>query len=166
MHKLFSFFLTLTTGLVFTLFLSSCAILNFSSESRDKELDQVYKKGTQSAPVPEKKMGEKLVRALIENDSKAFLKELPENLIQDFGKKDFEKTRNSMVKELGEPVSYTFIRNMAHPVAKISLWVIRFERTPAATTNTKEKRLVMEVLFRVVYGKMDGKDTLLSFNFY
>ncbi|MBO5760551.1 MAG: hypothetical protein J6S53_03285 [Lentisphaeria bacterium] len=165
MHKIFSFTLLAASGLAFSLLLSSCSILNFSSESRDKELDQVYRKGKVSS-VPEKKMGEKLVRALIENDSKAFLKELPENLVQDFKKSDFEKTRNSMMKELGEPVSYTFLRNMAHPVANISLWVIRFERTPAPETKTKEKRLVMEVLFRAVYGKVDGKDTLLSFNFY
>ncbi|MBP5181451.1 MAG: hypothetical protein J6331_00335 [Lentisphaeria bacterium] len=111
------------------------------------------------------KVGEELVRALVENDADAFLRQLPENLRKEFGEKDFEKTRSSMIRELGTPVSYTYLRNMAHPVATISLWVIRFERTPS-DKDIKEKKLVMEVLFRAVYGKIDGKETLLSFNFY
>ncbi|MBR2365452.1 MAG: hypothetical protein IKA79_09635 [Lentisphaeria bacterium] len=165
MRKLsFNLFLA-AAGIFLSLNISSCSVLDFSSGNRDKEIDEVYKKSGKKAPaVP--KVGENLVRAIVENDSKAFLKELPENFVQDFGKKDFDKTRSSMTKELGEPVSYTFLRNMAHPVATISLWVIRFERTPAEGTNSKEKKIVMEVLFRAVYGKIDGKETLLSFNFY
>ena len=112
-------------------------------------------------------VGEELVRALLENNAKAFLRQLPESMEQNFGKKDFEKTRESMIKELGTPVSYTFLRNMAHPVATISLWVIRFERVvPDEKAKRGKKKLVMDVLFRAVYGKLDGKETLLSFNFY
>ena len=111
--------------------------------------------------------GENLVCAIVKNDPSAFLKELPGKLIQEFGEKDFEKTRASMVKELGEPVSYSFLRKMEHPVANVALWVIRFERTPAdPAVKTKNGKAAIEVLFRVVYGKIDGKDTLLSFNFY
>ena len=112
-------------------------------------------------------VGEVLVRALLENNPKAFLAQLPESMQENFGKKDFEKTRESMIKELGTPVSYTFLRNMAHPVATISLWVIRFERVvPDEKAKRGKKKLVMDVLFRAVYGKLDGKETLLSFNFY
>lgn len=123
--------------------------------------------GKNAEKTPEvKKAGEILVRAIVENDADSFLRELPENLIQDFGKKDFDKTRSSMIKELGTPVSYTYLRNMAHPLATISIWVIRFERNVKDNKDGKEKTVAMEVLFRVVSGQIQGKETLLSFNFY
>ena len=71
-----------------------------------------------------------------------------------------------MIKELGTPVSYTYLRNMAHPLATISIWVIRFERNVKDNKDGKEKTVAMEVLFRVVSGQIQGKETLLSFNFY
>lgn len=165
MYKNFRFIFQVSLFLFMTGVLSSCTILSFSSEKDARKLNEVYKKGNETTSVKADKKGEELVRAIVENNADAFLKQLPEKLLKEFGSKDFERTRNSMVKELGVPVSYTYLRNMAHPVAAISLWVIRFERTPSAG-NDKEKKIIMEVLFRVVYGKIDGKDTLLSFNFY
>lgn len=166
MNKHSNIIFSLLSGMCLAVFLSSCASLNFTSDKEEKRIDEIYKKGSEANSVAPK-MGEKLVRAIVENDSKAFLKELPEKLIQEFGKKDFDKTRESMVKELGVPVSYTYLRNMAHPVATICLWVIRFERVPTdPAIRAKNKKTVMEVLFRVVYGKIEGKNILLSFNFY
>ena len=142
----------LASLIAMTALLSSCSTLR-TGKAPEKGVDGSVR------------VGENLVRALLENDAKAFMKELPENMERNFGKKDFEKTRESMIKELGTPVSYAYLRNMAHPVATISLWVIRFERMPT-DKSAEKKKLVMEVLFRAVYGKLDGKDTLLSFNFY
>lgn len=162
MNRIFRKIFTVAAAGIFAASLSGCAVLDsFRTEDGKKE------DGKNTAKTPEvKKAGENLVKAIVKNDAKAFLKELPENLVQDFGKKDFDKTRESMIRELGTPVSYTYLRNMAHPLATISIWVIRFERKVKDNKDGKEKTVVMEVLFRVVSGQIQGKETLLSFNFY
>lgn len=165
MYKKIPFLLKIVSCIYCAGVLSSCAVFEFSSGNANKKIDEVYKKGQANAAVKVDKKGEELVRAIVEDNGKAFLKQLPEKLGDEFGIKDFDKTRSSMVRELGTPVAYSYLRNMAHPVATISLWVIRFERTVTAANGKEEKR-VMDVLFRVVYGKIDNKDTLLSFNFY
>ena len=162
MNRIFRKILTIAAAGLIASTLTGCAILTPFHGNCGKTDG-----GKNTVKTPEvKKMGENLVRAIVENDVKSFLRELPENLVQDFGKKDFDKTRESMIKELGNPVSYTHLRNMAHPLATISVWVIRFERNVKDKKDGKEKTVAMEVLFRVAYGQIQGKDTLLSFNFY
>ena len=162
MNRIFRKIFIIAAAGIFISTLTGCAALTpFHSNSGKTD------GGKYTAKTPEvKKVGENLVRAIVENDAKSFLRELPENLVQDFGKKDFDKTRDSMIKELGNPVSYTYLRNMAHPLATISIWVIRFERNVKDPKDGKEKTVAMEVLFRTVSGEIQGKDTLLSFNFY
>ena len=162
MSKIFRKLFSVAAAGVLAASLTGCAI--FDSFRQEPGKTDGVKKAEKVSEI--KKVGENLVKAIVKNDAKAFLKELPENLVQDFGRKDFEKTRESMLKELGTPVSYTYLRNMAHPIATISIWVIRFERQVKDSKDGKEKTVAMEVLFRVASGQIQGKDTLLSFNFY
>lgn len=110
---------------------------------------------------PQKRVGKELLDALADNDAKMFLNQLPDRMRQEFGKKDFEQTRESMLKELGNPVSYQFVMNLEHPVFTVSLWKIRFERNSADRT----KKIHQEKMFRVVKGEVNGKEVLLNFHF-
>lgn len=110
---------------------------------------------------PPKRVGKELLDALADNNAKVFLNQLPPRMRQEFGKKDFEQTRESMLKELGKPVSYQFVMNLEHPVFTVSLWKIRFERRSADRT----KKIYQEKMFRVVKGEVNGKEVLLNFHF-
>lgn len=114
-----------------------------------------------SAPAEEQKAGESLILAFMKNKPSLFLSQLPAEARKDYTEKDFEITRKSMLEKLGEPVSYSFITNLEHPIATVSVWRIRFERW----NSDKSKKIHQETLFRAISGKIDGKDVLLSFNF-
>lgn len=114
------------------------------------------------AKTQSKRAGRELLKAFVENKGEEFLKLLPEVVRTEFGTNGFKKTRESMVKQLGEPVAYAFVMNLEHPLFTISIWRILFMRK----SSDGKKDIRQEGLFRVVSGKVDGKERLLSFNFF
>lgn len=117
----------------------------------------------QKAPeAAQKPAGEILLKAFADNDAKAFLKQLPDRLREQFGEKDFEQTRKSMLEKLGKLVSYQFVTNLEHPAYTVSLWKVRFERDNFART----KKIHQETMFRAVTTELNGKEVLLGFHFF
>lgn len=113
-------------------------------------------------PVQAKRAGRELLKAFIENKPEAFLALLPDIVRTEFGVNGFNKTRKSMVEQLGEPVAYAFVMNLEHPLFTVSIWRILFMRK----SSDGKRDIRQEALFRAVSGKMDGQERLLSFNFF
>ena len=113
-------------------------------------------------PVQVRKAGRELLKAFVENEPEEFLKLLPETVSEQFGVKGFKKTRESMIEQLGKPAAYAFVMNLEHPLFTVSIWRILFIRKSA----DGKKDIRQETLFRAVSGKVDGKERLLSFNFF
>lgn len=111
---------------------------------------------------PQKHVGEILLKAFADNDAKTFLKQLPDRMREQFGEKDFEQTRKSMLEKLGKLVSYQFVTNLEHPAYTISLWKVRFERDNFDRT----KKIHQETMFRAVTVEINGKEVLLGFHFF
>ncbi len=106
--------------------------------------------------------GEALVQALVKNDADAFLAQLPREVSETFDVKSFRATRESLTKQVGEPVSYEFAMNLAHPKFTLSVWLIHCERKSSDGKET----IRQDMLFRVVFGKLqDNKEHLLQFQF-
>ena len=107
-------------------------------------------------------VGTDLLQAFVKDDAEGFLKLLPEVVREEFGVAGFRKTRESMLTQLGKPVYYEYVLDLKHPTFTVSVWRIRCERI----SSDDSKMIWQDALFRVVTGKVDGKETLLSFNFF
>ena len=130
-------------------------------------------KGTKPAAVPAETAGVKskiepaveaqgraLLDAFVRNDAAAFVAVLPENLRGQFGMKEFALARAELGKTLGQPISYQFDTILVHPLLRIGLWKVSFERQNAAGET-----LCQEALFRVIAGTVDGEPRIVAFNF-
>lgn len=113
-------------------------------------------------PVQAKRAGRELLKAFVENKPEVFLDLLPEVVRTEFGMNGFNKTRKSMVEQLGDPLAYAFVMNLEHPAFTVSIWRILFQRK----SSDGKKVIRQEGLFRAVSGTVDGKERLLSFNFF
>ena len=129
--------------------LSGCAALSGVKEEKPRTHQAVASK-----------IGAELLVSFLKDDAAAFIRLLPGDAAQNFTDKDFKKTRESMTKELGTPVSYAFVTNLENPIANISVWRIRFERKSADNT----KVITQEVLFKALSTKKEP-EMLVGFNF-
>jgi len=138
-------------------------LANFVSCATVKELPKPDTTVVTSENAP-KKVGDDLLKAFLNNDSKTFLGLLPDVVSEEFGENGFKETRKDMLENLGKPLSYTYMGNLEHPRFTVSLWKIRFERK--STDGTKV--IHQEAMFRAVSGVADKEDQerLLSFNFF
>ena len=133
---------------------SGCATAKLSKDAVGKTAQRTRKQPPQ--------VGSDLLRAFVQDDADAFLQLLPEVVREEFGIAGFRKTRQSMLEQLGKPVYYEYVLDLKHPTFTVSVWRIRCERI----TSDQSKMVWQDALFRVVTGKVDGKETLLSFNFF
>ncbi|MPM82598.1 hypothetical protein SDC9_129659 [bioreactor metagenome] len=104
--------------------------------------------------------GAGLLRAFQANDAAAFTAELPPELRERFGRKEFDAARRSIGDTLGEPVAYEYLTTLENPLLTVSLWKVRFERKGA-----DGKPIRQEGVFRVISAAEDGKYKVVSFNF-
>ena len=141
--------LNLTALTCAVLLLSGCAALSGVKEEKPRTHQAVASK-----------IGAELLVAFLKDDPATFIKLLPGDAGQNFTENDFRKTRESMTKELGTPVSYAFVTNLENPIANISVWRIRFERKSADNT----KVITQEVLFKALSTKKEP-EMLVGFNF-
>ncbi|MDR0932385.1 MAG: hypothetical protein LBM70_05120 [Victivallales bacterium] len=102
----------------------------------------------------------KLLDAFLNNDAKSFVGVLSEEMQTQFGIKDFENSRKVLTETLGQPIAYSFNTMLEHPLFKVSVWKVRFERR-----GSEGEKIYQEILFRVVSGFLDGRKLIISFNF-
>lgn len=149
------------------LFAAACILLTTGCASRrvhETTRTPSRKNADQNAPeiaLP-KKVGGDLLHAFLNDDADKFLGMLPEAVAEEFGKNGFKQTRDAMLKDLGTPISYTYVCNLEHPTFDVSIWKILLERKSSDGTKT----IRQEAMFRAVSGKLDGVERLLSFNFF
>ena len=106
--------------------------------------------------------GVRLLESFIADDAKAFTGELPPEMRRAFGPEKFAASRNAMLRELGEPVSFRHLAVLEHPLLRIDLYAVRFKRKKKSEPGVFVKQ---ETLFRTVSGRLNGKETVLSFQF-
>ena len=113
--------------------------------------------------------GEAMLAAFRDDDASAFLKQLPENVAERFGKKEFATARRNMKETMGDLESYQFLCPLEMPLEGPEgktptlhplIWKTRFLRKTASGRDVYQ-----ETLFRVVVGRLDGKPYVLSFGF-
>jgi len=110
---------------------------------------------------PEYVLGRQMLIAFLENDGRAFVSHLEPKVREQFTVEKFRETRERIVRELGEPVSFRFLTTLEMTALKPNVWAVRFKRV-----NPKsEKEFHQEVLFQVVTAFADGKAHVISFNF-
>ena len=113
--------------------------------------------------------GEAMLAAFRDDDASAFLKQLPENVAERFGEKEFATARRNMKETMGDLESYQFLCPLEMPLEGPEgktptlhplIWKARFLRKTASGREVHQ-----ETLFRVVVGRLDGKPYVLSFGF-
>ena len=123
------------------------------------------------APQPEAKakinpaeyeLGRALLTAFVKNDASGFVGLLPEETRAKFTEESFKKTRESIVKSVGEPVEFTYLTRLELETLTPQIWRVRFRR--ANLKNTQDFH--SELLFRVVTGvERNKKAVVTSFQF-
>ena len=103
----------------------------------------------------------KLVIAFMRNDAKGFLQYLPEEVRDKFDEKKFAASRKSIIESLGEPISFQYVTSLELTAFTPFIWKIRFQRTDPRNG----KKFTSEALFRIITGKLNGKPTLIGFQF-
>ena len=112
-------------------------------------------------PAPEFVLGRKMLIAFLENDGRAFVSYLEPKVQEQFTVEKFRETRERIVRELGEPVSFRYLTTLEMTALKPNIWAVRFKRM-----NLKnDKEFYQEVLFQVVTAFADGRAHVISFNF-
>lgn len=115
----------------------------------------------EQAQLPPQENGRVLLQAFLDNNSRVFIGELPDELQKQFGEKEFIGARKSIIETLGEPVSFSYLSTLENPVFIISLWKVRFSRK-----NNEGETISHEALFRVISGAGKEKFQVVSFNFF
>ena len=110
----------------------------------------------------EYELGRSLLTAFVKNDAAKFIGLLPEETREKFTEESFTKTREAIVKSVGEPVEFTYLTRLELETLTPQIWRVRFRR--ANLKNTKDFH--SELLFRVVTGiGRDKKAVITSFQF-
>ncbi len=107
-------------------------------------------------------LGGNMLESFRKNDAKGFLKNLPEDARRKFGEQEFQTTRSSVMESQGEIVSFQYLALLNAPLLKTHLWKVVFKRT---ALRNQEKEYRQEILFRVIYGELNGKPYIVSFGF-
>ncbi|MDD3885610.1 MAG: hypothetical protein PHI35_01920 [Victivallaceae bacterium] len=109
------------------------------------------------------RLGDALLAAFVDDDANSFVALLPEVMQKEFTVKSFAAHRKTMEKELGKPVSFRYMGTLEHPLLKIDIFAVRFERRPIGAAG--DGQIFQESVFRTVSGELEGKMSLLSFHF-
>ena len=110
---------------------------------------------------PEFTLGRDMLIAFLRGDAKGFVSRLSPEVQKQFNAEKFTETRNSIVKNLGEPVSFRFLTTLEMTALKPNVWAVRFKRV----NPVSKKVFYQEVLFSIVTAEVDGKANVISFNF-
>ena len=110
----------------------------------------------------EYELGKALLTAFVTNDAEAFVNLLPEDTRNTFDKEAFAKHRASIVKSVGEPISFHYLTTLELTTLNPQIWKVRFKRT-----NLKNiEDFTSELLFRVVTGMSKKNEAIItSFQF-
>ena len=110
----------------------------------------------------EYELGRSLLTAFVKNDAAKFVGLLPEETREKFTEESFNKTREAIVKSVGEPVEFTYLTSLELETLTPQIWKVRFRR--ANLKNTRDFH--SELLFRVVTGvERNKKAVITSFQF-
>ena len=115
-----------------------------------------------SSLAKEQALGEKMIKALRDNDSNTFLSLLHKDTRIRFGKKEFEDNRAEMKKLFGEIVSVQYLTALEMPTLHPMIWKLRFCRK---AQQKDAAPIYQETLFQIIFGLLDGKPYVLSFGF-
>ena len=110
---------------------------------------------------PEYVLGREMLIAFLKNDARGFVSHLEPKAQEQFTVEKFRETRERIVRELGEPVSFRFLTTLEMTALKPNVWAVRFKRV----NPQSQKEFHQEVLFQVVTALADGKAHVISFNF-
>ena len=119
--------------------------------------EEVKKQGD----TPEFILGRDMLIAFLRGDAGGFVSHLSPEVQKQFNAAKFKETRDNIVKNLGEPVSFRFLTTLEMTAVKPNVWVVRFKRV----NKISKKEFYQEVLFSIVTAEVDGKAHVLSFNF-
>ena len=107
-------------------------------------------------------LGKALLTAFVTNDAEAFVNLLPEDTRNTFDKEAFAKHRASIVKSVGEPISFHYLTTVELTTLNPQIWKVRFKRTNLKNTED----FTSELLFRVVTGMSKKNEAIItSFQF-
>lgn len=111
---------------------------------------------------PEYKLAKEMLIAFIRNDATSFVRRMSPKNTELLNPERFKKFRADIVESRGEPVSFRYLTTLEMPGPfKPQLWAVRMRKV----NLDKDKEFNMEVLFRVVTGRADGKIHVISVNF-
>ena len=119
--------------------------------------EEVRKQGD----TPEFVLGRDMLIAFLRGDARGFVSHLSPEVQKQFNAAKFKETRDNIVKNLGEPVSFRFLTTLEMTAIKPNVWAVRFKRV----NPVSKKEFYQEVLFSIVTAEVDGKAHVLSFNF-
>lgn len=119
--------------------------------------EEVKKQGD----TPEFELGRDMLIAFLRNDASGFVSHLEPKVQEQFTTHKFRETREKIVAELGEPVSFRYLTTLEMTALKPNIWVVRFKRV----NPRSGKEFFQEVLFQIVTARADRKTHVLSFNF-
>lgn len=139
---------------IMTIFTGGCV-----TPDKEAELKQTSPK---SSFAEEQVLGEKMIKALRDDDAAAFIALLHKDTRARFGKKEFAENRVEVKKLFGEIVSFQYLTALEMPTLHPLIWKIRFRRE---ARQKNEPAIDQEALFRIVFGRLDGKLSILSFGF-
>ncbi len=140
---------------------SIMAVFTGGCATQDKETAVKQTPGVSSL-AEEQALGDKMIKALRDNDSASFLSLLHKDTRVRFGKKEFEDNRADMKKLFGEIVSVQYLTSLEMPTLRPMIWKIRFCRK---AQQKDAAPIYQETLFQIVFGRLDGKAYVLSFGF-
>ncbi|MBR7104886.1 MAG: hypothetical protein IKC65_08080 [Lentisphaeria bacterium] len=103
-------------------------------------------------------LARELLVAFVKNDGKKFVSLLPEETRSKFTEETFAATRKSVLDSMGEPVSYTYLATLKLEPLHPQLWKVTFRRQNVNRT----KEFTSEILFKVVTGKLDKKQAVIT----
>ncbi len=110
---------------------------------------------------PEFRLCRELLMEFLKGDASGFVSHLSPEVQKVFTADKFRETRDNIVKNLGEPVSFRYLTTLELVALKPNIWAVRFKRVNPQTG----REFYQEVLFRVITAEADGRVNVVSFNF-
>ncbi len=94
----------------------------------------------------EKEIGESMLQAYVKGDCEKCLRYLSEEVREKWDKREFDLTRDQIIKAMGDFKKTEFLTTLEAPGFRTHIWKVTFERK---ATLDQTKTLIQQTLFRV-----------------
>ena len=110
---------------------------------------------------PEFALAREMLIAFLRGDARGFVSHLSPEVQKQFNAAKFKETRDNIVRNLGEPVSFRFLTTLEMVVFKPNVWALRLKRVNPVT----KKEFYHEELCIIETFEVDGQTRVRSFSF-